>query len=248
MKNNMIIYILALAVFLIGTIEYIITGIIDMIAVDLGISTSKVGLLVTVFALAGAIITPILIALTINMDRKKLLMSSFGVFIATNGLMFANLSYEIVLSVRMIQGASGGMATVVAMAVATRLVEKERRGRAIGIILMGLSSSLVLGVPIGTFFSERLGWRVLFIAIGLLSVLPLLIIYKKVPAIKEEDKVTLLNTSFIQLGFALGSGLGGLVISNTSVLYLNWFGLAAVSMALLLAIWLFSNKSAPGTP
>ncbi|MCM3039112.1 MFS transporter [Paenibacillus motobuensis] len=387
MKKNLIIYVLALAVFLIGTIEYIITGIIEMIAVDLGVSTSKVGLLVTVFALAAAIIAPILIALTINVDRKKLLMATLSVFIASNGLMFVNLSYEIVLWIRIIQGVSGGISTVVAMAVATRLVDKERRGRAIGIILMGLSSSLVLGVPIGTFFSEMFGWRVLFILIGLLSVLPLLIIYKKVPAIKEEDKVTLgmqlsilknpkiltalvitlfyiggystlftyitpflqatsslsiteisgvlflagicsfvgskvggqladakgskfticlglllqgatlllfalagvnlfvlilvlmifmlatwsispaqqlylvtlaprnpdialsVNTSFIQFGFALGSGLGGLVISRTSVLYLNWLGLAAVCIALLLAFVLFKKMSSKiGTP
>ncbi|MFF2155175.1 MFS transporter [Paenibacillus chitinolyticus] len=387
MKNNRIIYVLALAVFLIGTIEYIITGVIEMIAADLGVSTSDAGLLVTVFALAAAIVAPILIALTINVDRKKLLMTALSVFIASNGLMFVNLSYETVLGVRIIQGASGGITTVVAMAVATRLVEKERRGNAIGIILMGLSSSLVLGVPIGTFFSEMFGWRVLFIGIGLLSVLPLLIIYKKVPSIKEEEKVTLrmqlsilrnsniltalmitlfyiggystlftymtpflqaasslsiteisgvlflagicsfvgskvggqladakgakfticlglllqgatlllftlagvnlfvlilvimifmlatwsispaqqlylvtlaprnpdialsVNTSFIQFGFALGSGLGGLVISRTSVLYLNWLGLAAVSLALLLAILLFKKtRSGIGTP
>ncbi|GKS13524.1 MFS transporter [Paenibacillus chitinolyticus] len=387
MKNNRIIYVLALAVFLIGTIEYIITGVIEMIAVDLGVSTSEAGLLVTVFALAAAIVAPILIALTINVDRKKLLMAALSVFIASNGLMFVNLSYETVLWVRIIQGASGGITTVVAMAVATRLVDKERRGNAIGIILMGLSSSLVLGVPIGTFFSEMFGWRVLFIGIGLLSVLPLLVIYKKVPAIKEEEKVTLrmqlsilrnpniltalvitlfyiggystlftymtpflqaasslsiteisgvlflagicsfvgsrvggqladakgskfticlglllqgatlllfalagvnlfvlilvimifmlatwsispaqqlylvtlaprnpdialsVNTSFIQFGFALGSGLGGLVISRTSVLYLNWLGLAAVSIALLLALLLFKKmRSGIGTP
>ncbi|MFC9774562.1 MFS transporter [Paenibacillus chitinolyticus] len=387
MKNNRIIYVLALAVFLIGTIEYIITGVIEMIAADLGVSTSEAGLLVTVFALAAAIVAPILIALTINVDRKKLLMAALSVFIASNGLMFVNLSYETVLWVRIIQGASGGITTVVAMAVATRLVEKERRGNAIGIILMGLSSSLVLGVPIGTFFSEMFGWRVLFIGIGLLSVLPLLIIYKKVPAIKEEDKVTLrmqlsilrnsniltalvitlfyiggystlftymtpflqaasslsiteisgvlflagicsfvgsrvggqladakgskfticlglllqgatlllftlagvnlfvlilvfmifmlatwsispaqqlylvtlaprnpdialsVNTSFIQFGFALGSALGGLVISRTSVLYLNWLGLAAVSIALFLAFLLFKKMhSGIGTP
>ncbi|MFE4569706.1 MFS transporter [Paenibacillus chitinolyticus] len=387
MKNNRIIYVLALAVFLIGTIEYIITGVIEMIAADLRVSTSEAGLLVTVFALAAAIIAPILIALTINVDRKKLLMAALSVFIASNGLMFVNLSYETVLWIRIIQGASGGITTVVAMAVATRLVEKERRGNAIGIILMGLSSSLVLGVPIGTFFSEMFGWRVLFIGIGLLSVLPLLIIYKKVPAIKEEDKVTLrmqlsilrnsniltalvitlfyiggystlftymtpflqaasslsiteisgvlflagicsfvgsrvggqladakgskfticlglllqgatlllfalagvnlfvlilvimifmlatwsispaqqlylvtlaprnpdialsVNTSFIQFGFALGSALGGLVISRTSVLYLNWLGLAAVSIALLLAMLLFKKmNSGIGTP
>jgi DHA1 family putative efflux transporter-like MFS transporter len=381
LKNKRIIYILALAVFLIGTIEYIITGVIEMIAVDLGVSTSEVGLLVTVFALSAAIVAPVLIALTINADRKKLLMITLGVFIASNGLMFVDLAYETVLWIRIIQGASGGVATVVAMAIATRLVEKEKRGNAIGIILMGLSSSLVLGVPVGTFFSEMFGWRVLFVLIGLLSILPLLIIYKKVPAIKEEEKVTLrmqlsilknptilmalvitlfyvggystlftyitpflqatsslsmteisgvlflagicsfvgsklggqladakgskfticlglllqgttlllfalagvnllvlilvlmifmlatwsispaqqlylvtlaprnpdialsVNTSFIQFGFALGSGLGGLVISRTSVLYLNWLGFAAVCIALLLASLLFKKMS-----
>jgi DHA1 family putative efflux transporter-like MFS transporter len=381
LKNKGIIYILALAIFLIGTIEYIITGVIDMMAVDIGVSTSEVGLFVTVFALSAAIIAPILIALTINMDRKKLLLITLGIFIASNALMLTNLSYETVLWVRIIQGASGGITTVVAMAVATRLVEPEKRGNAIGIILMGLSSSLVLGVPIGTFFSEIFGWRLLFIFIGLLSLLPWLIIYKKVPSIKEEEKVTLkmqlailrnpkiltalvitllyiggyatlftyitpflqatselsitqisgilflagvcsfigskmggqladakgskftiilglllqgitlllfafagvnlvvliivlmifmlatwsispaqqlylvtlapqnpdialsVNTSFIQFGFALGSGLGGLVISQSSVQYLNWVGLAAVALSLLLALLLFKKMS-----
>lgn len=379
MKNKLIIYVLALAVFLIGTIEYIITGVIEMIATDLKVSTSEAGLLVTVFALAAATIAPILIALTINIDRKKLLMSTLGLFVVSNGMMLVDLSYETLLWIRMIQGASGGITTVVAMAIATRLVEHEKRGSAIGIILMGLSSSLVLGVPIGTFFSEMFGWRNLFIFIGVLSILPLVIIYNKVPAIKEEEKVTLgmqlsmlksstvltalvitllyvggystlftyitpflqatsslsiteisgvlflagicsfvgskvggqladakgskfticlglllqgatlllfalagvnlyvlilvlmilmlatwsispaqqlylvtlaprnpdialsVNTSFIQFGFALGSGLGGLVISRTSVLYLNWLGFAAVSIALLLAIFLFKK-------
>lgn len=381
MKNKGIIYILALAVFLIGTIEYIITGVIEMIAADLGVPTSEAGLLVTVFALAAAIVAPIMITLTINVDRKKLLMTTLGVFIASNGLMFLDLTYEAMLWIRIVQGASGGMATVVAMAVATRLVEQKRRGNAIGIILMGLSSSLVLGVPIGTFFSEMFGWRVLFILIGVLSIIPLLIIYKKVPSIKEEEKASLsmqlsimknptnltallitllyvggyatlftyitpflqatsslsmteisvvlflagicsfvgskiggqladargvkftvflglilqgvalllfalagvnllvlilvlmifmlatwsispaqqlylvklaprnpdialsVNTSFIQFGFALGSGFGGLVISRTSVLYLNWLGFTAVGIALLLAIVLFKKRS-----
>ncbi len=150
-----------------------------MIAVDFGVTISEAGLLVTLFALAAAIFAPILIALTINMDRKKLLMATVSVFIISNGLMFISSSFEYALGIRIIQGVSGGITTVVAMAVATRLVEKERRGRAIGIILMGLSSSLVLGVPIGTFFSEIFGWRVLFMLIGLLTILPLLIIYKK---------------------------------------------------------------------
>ncbi|XKO56904.1 MFS transporter [Lysinibacillus fusiformis] len=381
MKNTVIIYVLAFVVFLIGTVEYIITGVIEMIAVDFGVTVSDAGLLVTVFALAAAIIAPILIALTINMDRKKLFLITIGVFIASNILMFISPTYEAALWIRIMQGISGGIATVVAMAVATRLAEKEKRGRAISIILMGLSSSLVLGVPMGTFFSDMFGWRVLFILIGLLTILPLLTVYKRVPAIKEEEAVTLrlqlsilknpkiltalaitlfyiggystlftyitpflqatstlsiteisgilflagicsfigsrmggqladakgskftiyvglflqgvtlplfalagfnlfvlvlvlmifmlatwsispaqqlflvtlvprnpdialsINTSFIQFGFALGSGLGGLVISCISVLSLIWVGLGAVIIALFLAIMLFRTKS-----
>lgn len=382
MKQNLIIYILALAVFLIGTNEYIITGVIGMMAADLGVTTSQVGLLVTIFALAGAILTPVLVALTINIDRKKVLLVSLVVFIASNGLMYVKLSYEALLWIRLVQGMSGGTVTVVAMAVATRLVEKERRGRAIGIILMGLSSSLVLGVPIGTFFSEMFGWRMLFVGIGVCSILPLLIIQKKVPAIRETEAIPLrmqlsilknpsiltalsitlfyvggystlftyitpylqassaltiaeisgilflagicsfmgsrlggqladvkgpkftitlglllqgialllfaltgsqvyvlilvlmifmlatwsispaqqlflvtlvprnpdialsVNTSFIQFGFALGSGLGGFAIRHTSILHLNWIGLGAVSLACLLAMVLFNRKTA----
>ncbi|WP_307557193.1 MFS transporter [Paenibacillus sp. V4I7] len=369
---------LALAVFLIGTIEYIITGIIQMVAIDLTVSTSVAGLLVTSFALSAAIGAPIVIALTINFDRKKILLAMLAVFICSNFMTFFSSSYGMVLFTRVLQGVSGGIVTVVAMAVATRLVEKEKRGNAIGIILMGLSSSLVFGVPIGTFLSDILGWRSLFIYIGLLTLIPLIVVYRNVPILKEQEPVAIgiqlsilkdkrivtavvitllyiggystiftyltpflqassdlamveisgilflagicsfigsrvggltadkkgpkftiytglslqvvillfltivggylvgliavilvwmgatwgtssaqqlylvtlvpkspdialsINTSFIQLGFALGSGIGGLVINNSSVLNLSWVGCSIVILALLMAIMLFA--------
>ncbi|TQK62462.1 DHA1 family putative efflux transporter-like MFS transporter [Brevibacillus sp. AG162] len=190
MGNKWVVYILALAVFLIGTVEYLISGIIQMVAADLGVTTSSAGLLVTAFALSAAVGAPILIAATIHLDRKKLLLMMLGIFILSNWLVYVSPSFEMMLVTRMIQGLSGGVATVVAMAVSTRLVEEGNRGRAIGIILMGLSSSLVLGLPVGTFLSEAIGWRLLFIFIGLLSLVPLFVIYKKVPLIKAQEAVT----------------------------------------------------------
>lgn len=191
MKNKAIIYLLALAVFLIGTIEYIITGIIQMAANDLSVSTSVAGLLVTSFALSAAVGAPIIIALTIHVDRKKILLSMLIIFILSNFITFFSHSFEMVLFTRILQGLSGGVATVVAMAVATRLVENEKRGSAIGIILMGLSSSLVLGVPLGTFLSEIIGWKAVFVFIGLITIIPLFVVYKRIPAIKEQEAVTI---------------------------------------------------------
>ncbi|QII23843.1 MFS transporter [Bacillus altitudinis] len=191
MKNKTVVYLLALAAFLIGTIEYIITGIIQMVAYDLHITTSTAGLLVTSLALSAAIGAPIVIALTINMDRRKILTWTLIIFILSNFITSISHSFEMVMITRVLQGISGGTAIVVAMAVATRLVEREKRGTAIGIILMGLSSSLVLGVPIGTFLSSMIGWKALFAAIGVITLIPLIVVYRRIPSMKEQEPVTL---------------------------------------------------------
>ncbi|MGZ9699314.1 MFS transporter [Bacillus safensis] len=191
MKNKAVVYLLALAAFLIGTIEYIITGIIQMVADDLHVTTSAAGLLVTSLALSAAIGAPIVIALTINIDRRKILSWMLIIFTLSNIVTSVSHSFEMVLMTRVLQGISGGTAIVVAMAVATRLVEREKRGTAIGIILMGLSSSLVLGVPIGTFLSSMMGWKALFAAIGLITLIPLIVVYRRIPSMKEQETVTL---------------------------------------------------------
>ncbi|MCY7691529.1 MFS transporter [Bacillus altitudinis] len=191
MQNKTVVYLLALAAFLIGTIEYIITGIIQMVAHDLHVTTSTAGLLVTSLALSAAIGAPIVIALTINMDRRKILTWTLIIFIFSNFITSISHSFEMVMITRVLQGISGGTAIVVAMAVATRLVEREKRGTAIGIILMGLSSSLVLGVPIGTFLSSVIGWKGLFAAIGVITLIPLIVVYRRIPSMKEQEPVTL---------------------------------------------------------
>ncbi|RJE88421.1 MFS transporter [Paenibacillus sp. 1011MAR3C5] len=384
MRNKWIVYLLALAVFLIGTIEYIISGILPIVAADLGIATSTAGSLVTTFALSAAVGAPVVIAATIRVDRKKILLIMLGIFMVSSCLVYFSHSLEIMLMTRMIQGLSGGAATVMAMAVATRLVEERNRGRAIGTILMGLSGSLVLGVPIGTLLSEAVGWRNLFIIVGLLIVIPFLAVIVKAPSITEQRAITLgmqlsilkdkkivlavvitlfyvggysslftfispflqanvelsaaalsgmlliagicsfmgskfggvmadargpkftiyvglsvqagalllltwsngliytviplimvwmvgtwmtspaqqlylvtlvpqspdialsVNTSFIQFGFALGSGIGGLVVGSSSVDHLGWSGFAMALLALLLAARLFSHDKNPG--
>lgn len=107
MKNKTVVYLLALAAFLIGTIEYIITGIIQMVADDLHVTTSAAGLLVTSLALSAAIGAPIVIALTINMDRRKILSWMLIIFILSNFITSVSHSFEMVMMTRILQGISG---------------------------------------------------------------------------------------------------------------------------------------------
>lgn len=182
---------LAFMVFITGTVEYIITGVIEMIANDLQITTSEAGQLVTIFALSSAIGTPIIIALTLKLDRKVLLIASLIVFTLSNASAYFVTDFASLMALRIVQGVSTGVFAIVAISIATRLVSPEKRGNAIGIILMGLGASLVLGVPLGTMLSDVMGWRALFLLIAILTLVPIGIISVFVPRTKAENGVSL---------------------------------------------------------
>lgn len=66
-------YILAIAAFVVGTVELIIGGTLDLVANDLGVSISAAGQLITVYSVVFALSGPVLLALTGKFERKKLL-------------------------------------------------------------------------------------------------------------------------------------------------------------------------------
>lgn len=66
MQNTWKIYILAIISFLVGTSEYVISGMLDKIAGSLGVTVAAAGQLITIFSLVYAIGTPVMMALQQN--------------------------------------------------------------------------------------------------------------------------------------------------------------------------------------
>ncbi|RNB81340.1 MFS transporter [Brevibacillus nitrificans] len=191
MSRTVFIYLLALGEFMVGTSETIITGIIGMIATDTHVSLSLAGQLVTAFSLAFAFGSPLLISLSGRMDRKKLLLLAFNLFIAGNLAASLSPGFPLLMASRILLGLSGGVYTVVALAMSTQLASPEKRGSAIAIVLMGFSVSLVLGVPAGTIAGEFFGWRPVFALIACLSLVPCLAIGLYLPKVKGEVTIPL---------------------------------------------------------
>ena len=101
-------------------------------------------------------------------------------FTVSNIITSVSHSFEMVLMTRVLQGISGDCHCG-GNGSGHSSCRTRKRGTAIGIILMGLSSSLVLGVPIGTFLSSMIGWKALFAAIGLITLIPLIVVYRRIP-------------------------------------------------------------------
>ncbi len=175
MKNRLL-YIFIMSTFVVGTIELIIAGILELIAQDLQVSQSLIGQLITIYALAFAIGSPLLAKWTAHFERKKVLLSSLFIFIGGNLLSALSYSYMMLASARIITALSAALFIVVTLSTTAKLSDQQNQGKTLGLVYMGFSAANIFGVPLGTYIGITLGWRSTFWLITALSIVCFLLI------------------------------------------------------------------------
>lgn len=165
------VYLLTTISFVVGMVELIIGGILDLVADDLGVSIGRAGLLITIFALVFGVSGPVLLFLVGQADRKRVTIIALFVFLIGNILAVFSTSYNVLLISRIISAASGALLTVLCLTLAAYISKPEYHGRAIGLVVMGISGSIVLGLPIGVSMGHAFGWKSPFILIAALTIM-----------------------------------------------------------------------------
>lgn len=183
------VYLLTVISFVVGMVELIIGGILDLVADDLQISIGTAGLLISVFSLVFAISAPILLYISGQADRKKVMIVSLIIFTIGNVAAALSPSFAILLIARVITAASGSLLVILCITIASNIVDKHYIGRAIGIVVMGVSGSLVLGVPIGLSLGHIFNWRAPFLLIAGLSIVMMFAVTKFLGYIEAQPTV-----------------------------------------------------------
>ncbi|TDF97993.1 MFS transporter [Paenibacillus piri] len=210
--NRLTIYVLALGVFLTATSELVVAGILRVLAQDLNISIAVAGQLITAYSLAFAIGTPVLVSLTSRMERRKVLIGSLAAFILGCLASFWSPDISTLIAARIILGVSSGVYIVVAFGAAAKIVPPEKLGSAISTIVLGFSSAMILGVPIGIVVTNWLSWQAIFLILGLFSLAITFVISRLLPEIEGDAPI-----SFRQQFKVLGS------VVIVSGLFLSFF-------------------------
>ncbi|KXZ21769.1 MFS transporter [Bacillus nakamurai] len=193
MKNTWKVYILAIISFLVGTSEYVISGVLDRIADSLGITLAAAGQLITIFSFVYAIGTPVMMALTARLDRKKLIMYALGVFIFGNLCSFILPGYGLFVAARVIMAIGAGMVVVTALNIAAKIAPPGKQASSLAMVIMGFTAALIIGVPIGRVVSEAFGWRSVFGGIAALGIIAIIILFFTLPQTKGDKPVPLVQ-------------------------------------------------------
>ncbi|HEY3074411.1 MAG TPA: MFS transporter [Burkholderiales bacterium] len=182
---------LALGSFAIGTTGYMIAGLLPAITSDLGVSTAAAGQLFTVYALAFAAGSPLLAVATSGIERKRLLMAAMAALALCSAFAALTESFALLLVAQVALALAAGTFMPAASAYAAAAAPVERRGRALSIVIGGLTLAMVIGVPVGAVVGEHFGWRLAYAGVALLALLVLVGTAASLPPLKASAAVTL---------------------------------------------------------
>ncbi|MEJ3653358.1 MFS transporter [Actinomycetes bacterium KLBMP 9759] len=175
------VYLLGLSLFAIGSSEFLIAGVLPLVADDLAVSLPTAGTLISAFAIGVVVGAPPLALLTLRWSRRTTLVASQLVYVAATAFGMLAEGYWPLLVSRVVVGLAYAGFWAAAMVTALRLVAPDRAARALAVVVGGLSLAMVVGGPLGSAVSDLAGWRAGFwalavataaTAVGVLVVLP----------------------------------------------------------------------------
>jgi DHA1 family inner membrane transport protein len=191
--------VLAAGTFLMGTTEFIIAGLLPQIAHDLDVSVSHAGLMITVFAVGMIVGTPGMAILTLRLPRRTTLALALVVFAIGHIVVATGSGFQILLVARFLTALATGAFWAIAAVVASRAAGPEASSRAIGMVLGGGMLANVVGVPLGAFAGQLVGWRSPFWVLAALAVLTAAMVLRFVPHDDPEQTGSSIRSEFSSL-------------------------------------------------
>jgi len=183
--------ILAFGTFATGTDAFIIAGLLPSIATSLHTTPAAAGQMVTAFALAYAVGSPLVVTAASGWRRRRVLVGSLLLFALVNVVSALSMSLAMLATTRVLAALLAGLFVPTATASASALVAPDRRGRALAIVLGGTSLATVLGVPIGLAVASGVGWRGGFVFVSALATVAAVGIALLLPPVATPPAVSL---------------------------------------------------------
>lgn len=211
----------AFATAVIVTTEFIVIGLLPIMARDLEVSIASAGRLVSWFALSAALFGPPLTMFAGRLPPRAVLVAVSICFAAGNLATAMIPSYTVVMVMRIFEGAILPVMISVGSAALAQLAGPGREGRAVALLYVGVVAAFALLVPIGVLVAERAGWPASFFSLAVLAAFAALLLARVFPRLQlatpaaMRDQVRILQ----RMGILANLLLSALLIAATFAAY-----------------------------
>jgi DHA1 family inner membrane transport protein len=177
--------------FVIGIGAFGIIGLVEPLGADLSLTPVQTGQLLTVYAVAYALLSPVLVAFTGHVGRRRIMAAGFALFAVAALISALAPDLGTLNAARVIGAAGAGIFTPLSAAVAATLTPEHQRAKVLAAVFFGLTLSQVAGVPASSWVAYTFGWRWAFWMVFALAVPCVWLIWTRVPSGLRFQPVTL---------------------------------------------------------
>ncbi|MFF8592121.1 Cmx/CmrA family chloramphenicol efflux MFS transporter [Streptomyces sp. NPDC015220] len=183
-------YPLALAVFAMGTSEFMLAGLLPDIASEFDVTVGTAGVLTSAFAIGMIVGAPLVAALARNWPRRSGLLGFTLAFAAAHAVGAVTADFPVLFVTRVVAALANAGFLALALTAAAALVPPDKKGRALAVLLSGTTAATIAGVPGGSVLGTLLGWRATFWAVAALCLPAALGILKGIPTGGAKEEAT----------------------------------------------------------
>lgn len=178
---------LAFAAFVFNTTEFVPIGVVTKIAESFHISDEYAALIITGYAFVVGLLSLPLAAWTAKMERRKLLVAVFCVFIVGHVLSALAVNFMMLALSRMVVACAHAVFWSITVPLAVRIGPPLQGPKSMSLIVMGTTLAMVLGIPLGTFIGQHIGWRITFGGIGVAALVVIVALMKLLPRLESNN-------------------------------------------------------------
>ncbi|WP_434663489.1 MFS transporter [Aeromonas sp. NJAU223] len=215
---------LVVGAFGIGTTEFVIAGLLPAIAVDFDVTIPVAANLATSYALGVFVGAPLLIIAGRRTSKKNMLAFLALLFVIGNLVTAIAPTFQVAIIGRLITSLTHGAFFGIGSVLASEMVPKEKRVRAIAFMFSGLTVANLVGVPAGTWLSQLFSWQVTFYTITAIGVITFIAVLALIPGTPKPEARSITH-EFAAFGnakvlLAMGITILGPAAFFTSITYI----------------------------